>query len=123
MKDATGKRPIGRRCNAETVQLSALFGAIYFIQGIGEPTEGLIAQPVRSLLKSWGHTTEQITLFAAVVALPWSIKPLCGGNDQIAAAPISGQGHEIGKQPFVRWLARGNNSIAYRMQQPPSYPA
>jgi Na+/melibiose symporter-like transporter len=78
MKDATGKRHIGRRCNAETVQLSALFGAIYFIQGIGEPTEGLIAQPVRSLLKSWGHTTEQITLFAAVVALPWSIKPLYG---------------------------------------------
>ena len=31
-----------------------MFGAMYFIQGIGEPTEGLIAQPVRSLLAKWG---------------------------------------------------------------------
>ena len=33
-----------------------LFGMLYFVQGIVEPTEGLIAQPVRSLLKSWDHT-------------------------------------------------------------------
>ncbi len=49
-----------------------------FAQGISEPTEGLIAQPVRSLLKSWGQTTAQITTFSALLALPWSLKPLYG---------------------------------------------
>jgi Na+/melibiose symporter-like transporter len=55
-----------------------LFGAMYFIQGIAEPTEGLLAQPVRSLLDSWGKTTTQIALFMAIVGLPWSLKPLYG---------------------------------------------
>jgi MFS family permease len=55
-----------------------LFGAIYFIQGIGEPTEGLIAQPVRSLLNHWGQTTAQIGAFMALVSVPWAIKPLYG---------------------------------------------
>lgn len=55
-----------------------LFGLLYFLQGIGEPTEGLIAQPVRSLLKSWNDSPEQITAFVALLALPWSIKPLYG---------------------------------------------
>ncbi len=63
---------------AEAVRLSLLFGAIYFIQGIGEPTEGLIAQPVRSLLTKWGQTTGEITAFMALISLPWSIKPLYG---------------------------------------------
>lgn len=40
----------------DTRALAPLFGAMYFIQGIAEPTEGLIAQPVRSLLKTWGHS-------------------------------------------------------------------
>ena len=48
----------------ETLGLGLLFGAIYFIQGVGEPTEGLIAQPVRSILKSWGHGDSAITTFA-----------------------------------------------------------
>jgi len=45
---------------SEAVKLGLLFGAIYFIQGISEPTDGLIAQPVRSLLKSWGYSTTQV---------------------------------------------------------------
>ncbi|MGH8628039.1 MAG: hypothetical protein ACREYC_23150 [Gammaproteobacteria bacterium] len=51
---------------------------IYFVQGIGEPTEGLIAQPVRSLLDSWGHSATEIGDFALLVSLPWVIKPLYG---------------------------------------------
>jgi MFS family permease len=62
----------------ETVRLGLLFGAIYFLQGIGEPTEGLIAQPVRSMLKQWGHTASEIATFSALLAVPWSLKPLYG---------------------------------------------
>ena len=62
----------------ETTGLVLLFGAMYFVQGIAEPTEGLIAQPVRSLLKSWGYTTAGIAGFGALLALPWSLKPLYG---------------------------------------------
>ncbi len=61
-----------------TWRLGLLFGAIYFLQGIGEPTEGLIAQPVRSMLKSWGHTASEIAAFSALLAVPWSLKPLYG---------------------------------------------
>ena len=57
---------------------AALFGALYFTQGISEPTEGLVVQPTRWLLKSWGETNEQITSFAAWITLPWVMKPLYG---------------------------------------------
>jgi predicted MFS family arabinose efflux permease len=66
---------VGRRT---AVGLGLLFGAIYFVQGVGEPTEGLIAQPVRSILKSWGHGDAAIATFVAVMAIPWSLKPLFG---------------------------------------------
>lgn len=59
-------------------RLATLFGLLYFLQGIGEPTEGLIAQPVCALLKSWHDSPAQITAFAALLSLPWSIKPLYG---------------------------------------------
>ena len=54
------------------------FRALYFTQGISEPTEGLVVQPTRWLLKSWGETNEQITSFAAWITLPWVLKPLYG---------------------------------------------
>lgn len=60
------------------VGLVLLFGAMYFVQGIAEPSEGLIAQPVRSLLASWGRSAADIATFAALLALPWSCKPLYG---------------------------------------------
>jgi MFS family permease len=60
------------------VTLGLLFGAIYFVQGIAEPTEGLIAQPVRSVLERRGHSYAEISSFAAMLAIPWSLKPLYG---------------------------------------------
>src|SRR5258705_13705461 len=60
------------------LRLAILFGLFYFIQGIAEPTEGLIAQPVNSLLKSWGQTTAEMGLFVFLVGLPWSCKPIYG---------------------------------------------
>jgi predicted MFS family arabinose efflux permease len=55
-----------------------LFGAMYFVQGIAEPTEGLIAQPVRSLLRSWDYSAAAIGRFIFFLSLPWVIKPLYG---------------------------------------------
>lgn len=62
----------------ETRKFALLFGALYFIQGIAEPTEGLIAQPVRSLLRTWGFDAAGIAKFIAVMAIPWYLKPLWG---------------------------------------------
>jgi predicted MFS family arabinose efflux permease len=61
-----------------TVGLVLLFSTMYFVQGIAEPTEGLISQPVRSLLKSWGRSAAEIAAFGAILSLPWSFKPLYG---------------------------------------------
>jgi MFS family permease len=62
----------------DVVPLAVLFGALYFVQGIAEPTEGLIAQPVRSLLAAWGRSIEEIAAFSALLAAPWWLKPLYG---------------------------------------------
>jgi MFS family permease len=73
---------------SEKARLGLLFGAIYFLQGIGEPTEGLIAQPVRSMLKTWGHAASEIAAFSALLAIPWSLKPIYGLLSDFA--PIRG---------------------------------
>lgn len=62
----------------QTRSLVVLFSALYFVQGIAEPTEGLITQPVRSLLKSWNQSDMQISTFMALMALPWGFKLLYG---------------------------------------------
>ena len=58
--------------------LTAVFGLLYFAQGIREPTEGLIAQPTRSLLRNWGYSADTVTTYMALLALPWAAKPLYG---------------------------------------------
>jgi hypothetical protein len=30
------------------------------------------------MLKSWGHTASEIAVFSALLAIPWSLKPLYG---------------------------------------------
>jgi len=51
---------------------------MYFVQSVGDPTSGLIAQPVRSLLKDWGEDATSIAAFMGLLALPWALKPLLG---------------------------------------------
>lgn len=60
------------------LKLGLLFGALYFVQGFGDPTGGLMAQPVMSLLKSWQWDADRISAFMALFWLPWSLKPLYG---------------------------------------------
>jgi hypothetical protein len=67
-----------RARGSQVWRLGLLFGALYFLQGIGEPTEGLIAQPGRSLLKQWGRSDRDITTFMALLGIPWTFKPLYG---------------------------------------------
>jgi MFS family permease len=54
------------------------FAVMYFIQSVGDPSTGLIAQPVRSVLRSWGESPASLAALMALVALPWSIKPALG---------------------------------------------
>jgi MFS family permease len=56
--------------------ITSLFAALYFVQSVGDPTSGLIAQPVRSLLDRWGESPAAIAAFMALMALPWALKPL-----------------------------------------------
>lgn len=58
--------------------LSILFGTLSFIQGIGEPTTGLVTQPIHALLKEWGCDPHEIATFVALLGMPWCLKPLCG---------------------------------------------
>ncbi len=60
------------------LRLAILFGTFYFVQGIAEPSEGLIAQPVRSLLREAGQTSLTVAAVSAALGLPWVLKPLFG---------------------------------------------
>lgn len=68
----------GRGFRRQSLRLCLLFGALSFLQGFCEPTEGLLSQPARSLLGGWGTTTAEIATFSALLALPWAFKPLFG---------------------------------------------
>jgi Na+/melibiose symporter-like transporter len=54
------------------------FASLYFVQSVGDPTSGLIAQPVRSLLRQWGESPAALGALMALLALPWTLKPLFG---------------------------------------------
>ena len=54
------------------------FAALYFVQSVGDPTSGLIAQPVRSLLRGWGELPAALGTLMALLAVPWTIKPVFG---------------------------------------------
>jgi len=58
--------------------LGALFGLLYFVQGIVEPTDGLLSQPIKSLLRNWGYSAASAAWFIAILSVAWTIKPLYG---------------------------------------------
>ncbi len=58
--------------------LIGVFGLLALFEGLSEPTEGLVAQPVRSLLGSWGQGAGEIAAFSAIMGAPWVLKPLLG---------------------------------------------
>lgn len=60
------------------LKLGVLFGAMYFVQGISEPTEGLVGQPVKSFLADRGLDAAKVASFSALLAVPWMVKPLYG---------------------------------------------
>lgn len=70
------------------VRLGWLFGALYFLQGLVEPGDGLVAQPSRALLERSGHGVGQIGDAMLVAGLPWAIKPIFGLVSD--AYPIAG---------------------------------
>lgn len=55
-----------------------MFGGLYFIQGILEPQEGMIYQPLMAVLTALGLTTEARGVFMSWVGVPWSFKPIYG---------------------------------------------
>jgi len=58
--------------------VGAFFATMYFIQGIGDPTSGLITQPIRALLKRWGESPSTMGSFMALLSIPWMVKPAFG---------------------------------------------
>jgi Na+/melibiose symporter-like transporter len=60
------------------IGLGALFGLLYFVQGIVEPTDGLLSQPIKSLLRNWDYSPASTAWFISILSLAWSIKPLYG---------------------------------------------
>src|SRR5215213_7899724 len=62
----------------EIVQLGALFATFYFLQGICEPTEGMLSQPIMSLLKGWKYDAGEIGRFTFILGLPWAVKLIYG---------------------------------------------
>src|SRR5215210_2661572 len=78
MMASSGRTPDADDDRGGDLRLGFLFGALYFLQGFGEPTDGLMAQPVRTLLGTWGRSVSESATFSALLAIPWALKPLYG---------------------------------------------
>ncbi|MCP4569911.1 MAG: folate/biopterin family MFS transporter [FCB group bacterium] len=61
-----------------TRKLFIIFAALYFVQGTGELSAGLLAQPLRSMLRNWGRDSAEIATFMFLLGFPWYIKPIFG---------------------------------------------
>jgi MFS family permease len=60
--------------SSATRNLVIVFATLYFVQGVADPTAGLVTQPVRSLLRSWGKDAGEIAAFMFLVSMPWNFK-------------------------------------------------
>jgi hypothetical protein len=76
--DKTISAPAGNADRRHIAGLGALFGLLYFVQGIVEPTEGLLSQPIKSLLRHWDYSAASTAWMMSALTLPWTIKPLYG---------------------------------------------
>ncbi|MEQ1568008.1 MAG: MFS transporter [Myxococcota bacterium] len=56
----------------------ALFGGLYFVQGVVEPTACLPSQPLQTGLRSSGLDATQVGAFFGGIGLAWSFKPVFG---------------------------------------------
>src|SRR5215813_3204862 len=68
----------GSESRRSLIGLATLFGLLYFVQGIVEPTDGLLSQPIKSLLRNWDYSAASTAWFIAILSLAWAIKPLYG---------------------------------------------
>lgn len=59
-------------------RLLAIFATLYFVQGIAVPMQGIMVQPIRSLLKEWGLGASEMASFMFIMTLPWMVKPIYG---------------------------------------------
>jgi predicted MFS family arabinose efflux permease len=87
-----GKPPVP---TALLVPLFVLFGSLYFVQGIVEPTAGLLSQPLQSRLEDWGQSPTQVGLILAFIGIPWSLKPFFGPISDFL--PI----HGLRRRPYL----------------------
>jgi MFS family permease len=78
VSDVSAIAPAGAASRREVWGLGLLFGAFYFIQGLAEPTESLVKQPMQSWLDRWGYDTAAMGVFMFIMATPWFIKPVFG---------------------------------------------
>jgi MFS family permease len=78
LADETTPARAGRADHGRMAGLGALFGLLYFVQGIVEPTEGLLSQPIKSLLRHWDYSAASAAWLMSALTLPWTIKPLYG---------------------------------------------
>src|SRR5215510_5663708 len=62
----------GSRRRRSLIGLGALFGLLYFVQGIVDPTDGLLSQPVKSLLRNWGYSAAYAAWFIAILSIAWT---------------------------------------------------
>jgi len=75
---AVSRFTIGWTARSVTIYLGGFFALLYFVQGLCEPTEGLLSQPIYKILEDWGFVATQTSLFMAVLSQPWTFKPLFG---------------------------------------------
>jgi len=62
----------------DLARLMVLFGTLYFVQGVIEPTANLPYQPLETQLSRWGYSTGETGKFFGIIGIAWSIKPLFG---------------------------------------------
>src|SRR5688500_442158 len=74
----TAVAPPAEPSQRELARLLLLFGTLYFIQGVVEPTANLPYQPLQTQLSRWGYSTGEVGRFFAIIGIAWSIKPLFG---------------------------------------------